>query len=61
MNRSNMKRFMSKKVAVVGLAVALVIGIGGAAFAYFTSTGTGTGSAVVGTSSNLTLIIHAAA
>ena len=48
-----MKRFMSKKVAVVGLAVALVIGIGGAAFAYFTSTGTGTGSAVVGTSSNL--------
>ncbi len=31
-----MKRFMNKKVAVVGIAVALVLGIGGAAFAYFT-------------------------
>jgi hypothetical protein len=51
-----MKRFMNKKVAVVGLVVALIIGVGGAAFAYFSSTGGGTGSAGVGTSSNL--VIH---
>ena len=44
-----MKRFMNKKVAVVGLTVALVMGVGGAAFAYFSSTGGGTGSAGVGT------------
>ena len=50
-----MKRFMNKKVAVVGVAVALVLGVGGAAFAYFTSTGSGTGSAQVGTASNLTI------
>ena len=50
-----MKRFMTKKVAVVGLAVALVIGVGGAAFAYFTSVGAGTGSAAVGTSSKLVI------
>jgi hypothetical protein len=48
-----MKRFMNKKVLVVGVAVALVLGIGGAAFAYFTSTGGGTGAAQVGTASNL--------
>jgi hypothetical protein len=51
-----MKRFINKKVAVVGLTVALVMGVGGAAFAYFSSTGGGTGSAGVGTSSNL--VIH---
>jgi hypothetical protein len=43
---------MSKKVAVVGIAVALVLGLGGAAFAYFTAGGTGTGSATVGTATN---------
>ena len=48
-----MKRFMNKKLLVVGVAVALVLGVGGAAFAYFSSTGSGTGSAGVGTSSNL--------
>jgi len=51
-----MKRFMNKKVLVVGVAVALAIAAGGAAFAYFTSTGGGTGAAQVGTPSNL--IIH---
>ena len=50
-----MKRFMSKKLLVVGVAVALVIGIGGAAFAYFTTTGSGTGSAAIGDSSPLTV------
>jgi hypothetical protein len=53
MNRSNMKRFMSKKLLVVGVAVAVLIGVGGAAFAYFTTHGSGTGSAAVGTSSPL--------
>ena len=48
-----MKRFMNKKLLVVGVAVALVLGVGGAAFAYFSSTGSGTGSAGVGTGSNL--------
>ena len=50
-----MKRFMTKKVAVVGLVVALVIGVGGAAFAYFSTTGTGSGAAQVGTASNVTI------
>ena len=50
-----MKRFMNKKVATVGIAVALVLGIGGAAFAYFTSSGGGTGSAQVGTAANLSI------
>jgi len=53
MNRSNMKRFMNKKVAVVGVAVALVLGLGGAAFGYFATAGAGTGSASVGTASGL--------
>jgi hypothetical protein len=51
-----MKRFMNKKLLVVGVAVAVLLGVGGAAFAYFTSTGSGTGSAAVGTSTNL--VIH---
>jgi hypothetical protein len=50
-----MKRFMNKKVATVGIAVALVLGIGGAAFAYFTAGGTGTGSALTGKASTLTI------
>jgi hypothetical protein len=48
-----MKRFVNKKLLVVGVAVAVAIGVGGAAFAYFTTTGGGTGSAAVGTSSPL--------
>ena len=48
-----MKRFMNKKLLVVGVAVALVLGIGGAAFAYFTSNGTGTGAAQVGTANGV--------
>ena len=41
-----MKRFMSKKAAVVAATTALTLGIAGAAFAYFTGgNGTGTGSA----------------
>jgi hypothetical protein len=55
MNRSNMKRFMSKKLLVVGVAMALVLGIGGAAFAYFTAHGSGTGSATTGSAANLTI------
>jgi hypothetical protein len=43
-----MKRFMSRKVAVVGIAVGLTLGLSGAAFAYFTSTGSGSGSAATG-------------
>ncbi len=50
-----MKRFMSKKLLVVGVAVVVALGIGGAAFAYFSSTGSGTGSTAVGTSSNLVI------
>jgi len=46
---------MTKKVLVVGVAVALVIGVGGAAFAYFTTHGSGTGSATVGTPANLNI------
>ncbi len=48
----NMKRFMNKKVAAIGLASALALGIAGGAFAYFTNTGTGTGSATVGNVTN---------
>jgi hypothetical protein len=44
----NMKRFMNKKVAAIGLAAGLVLGGAGAAFAYFTSTGTGNGTATAG-------------
>jgi len=42
-----MKRFMSKKLLVVGVAVAVLLGVGGAAFAYFTTTGSGNGTAGV--------------
>lgn len=50
-----MKRFMNKKLLVVGVAVAVLLGVGGAAFAYFTTTGSGNGSAQVGTPSSLTI------
>jgi hypothetical protein len=43
-----MKRFMNKKVMVVGIAAALTLGISGVALAYFTSTGNSTGNASVG-------------
>jgi hypothetical protein len=46
-----MKRFMNKKLLVVGVAVALAIGVGGAAFGWWSSSGAGTGSAPVGTAS----------
>ncbi len=47
-----MKRFITKKVAIVGGAVALVMAMSGAAYAYFTATGTGTGTAQVGYATN---------
>lgn len=50
-----MKRFMSKKVAVVAASVALTLSMSGAAFAYFTSTGSGTGSAAVGSATAWTV------
>ena len=50
-----MKRFMSRKVAVVGIAVGLTLGLSGAAFAYFTSIGSGSGSATVGVSTGIVL------
>lgn len=50
-----MKRFRTKKVAVVVIASALGLGIAGGALAYFTSTGHGTGSVTVGTSTALTV------
>ncbi len=46
---------MSKKLLVVGVAVAVLLGVGGAAFAYFTTTGGGTGSAAVGTNAPLVI------
>ena len=47
-----MKLFSSKRrMAVLGLTVALIAGASGLAVAYFTSTGNGTGSAQVGTES----------
>ena len=52
-----MKRFMSKKLLVVGVAVAVFLGVGGAAFAYFTTNGTGTGSAAIGDASPLTVTL----
>jgi hypothetical protein len=52
-----MKRFMNKKLLVVGVVVALILGIGGAAFAYFTTTGSGTGSAPIGSASPLTVAL----
>ena len=54
-----MKRFMNKKLLVVGVAVAVLLGVGGVAFAYFTSTGTGTGSVAIGDASPLTVSVGA--
>ena len=50
-----MKRFMNKKMLVVGVVVAVLLGVGGAAFAFFSTTGTGNGTAQVGTASNVTI------
>ena len=44
-----MKRFMTKKVAVVGVAVVATLGIAGGAVAFFTATGHSTGTGSVGT------------
>jgi hypothetical protein len=50
-----MKRFMNKKVAVIGLAAGLALGAAGAAFAYLTTTGSGTATATGGSNTALTL------
>jgi hypothetical protein len=50
-----MKRFMNKKMLVVGVAVAVFLGVGGAAFAYFTTSGNGTGNAYTGTGATLSI------
>jgi hypothetical protein len=50
-----MKRFMNKKMLVVGVAVAVLLGVGGAAFAFYSSTGSGTGSAQAGSVKALTI------
>ena len=50
-----MKRFRTKKVAVVVIASALGLGIAGGALAYFTSSGSGTGHATVGTTTPFTV------
>jgi hypothetical protein len=47
-----MKRFMNKRVAVVGAVAGLVLGLSGAAFAYWTSSGGGNGSATTATAGN---------
>jgi hypothetical protein len=52
-----MKRFMTKKVAVIGIAAGLTLGIAGGAFAYFSSTGTGSGTATAGTSAAFTVSV----
>jgi hypothetical protein len=53
-----MKLFSTKrrKVAVVGVSVALIAGLSGLAAAFFTSSGGGAGNAPIGTSSNV--VIH---
>jgi type II secretory pathway pseudopilin PulG len=43
-----MKRFMNKKVAAIGLAAGLALGGAGAAFAYFTAQGNGSGTGLTG-------------
>lgn len=55
MNMSIKKLFMTKKVVVVGAAVALTLGLSGAAYAYFGSTGSGSGIATVASSSTIQL------
>jgi hypothetical protein len=49
---NQMKRFMSKKLAILGTAVAVILGMGGAAFAYFTASANGSAAAQVGYASN---------
>ena len=50
-----MKRFRTKKVAIVVVASALGLGLAGGALAYFTSTGSGTSQATVGTATGWTV------
>ncbi|MCU1363401.1 MAG: hypothetical protein JWM55_1229 [Acidimicrobiaceae bacterium] len=52
----SIKKFATKKVVVIGTAVALTLGIAGGAYAYFTASGTGTGSASTGSSTAMTLL-----
>jgi hypothetical protein len=55
-----MKRFMNKRVVVIGLALGLTLGAAGAAFAYFTSTGTGNGVVTTGSASTWTVVASTA-
>jgi hypothetical protein len=55
-----MKRFMNKKVVVIGLALGLTLGGAGAAFAYFTSTGTGNGVVTTGSATTWTVVASTA-
>jgi hypothetical protein len=45
-----MMKSRTQRIAIIGIAAALVIGGGSAAYAYWSSTGTGTGTATTGTS-----------
>src|ERR1700691_3503687 len=47
----SIKKFATKKVVVIGAAVALTLGIAGGAFAYFTTTGSGSGTTTAGANS----------
>jgi hypothetical protein len=53
-----LRRFFTKKAAILALTGTAVLGLGGVAFAYFTTTGSGSGTGAVGTSS--ALVIHQA-
>lgn len=49
------KRFITKKVVVIGIIAGLILGAGGAAFAFFGATGSGTGIAYTGNAADLTI------
>jgi hypothetical protein len=53
----NMKRFMNKKVAAIGLAAGLALGAAGAAFAYWTANGQGSGTASTGTTTPWAVVV----
>jgi hypothetical protein len=55
MNMSIKKLFATKKVVVVGTAVALTLGLSGAAYAFFAASGTGSGTATVGSPTSWTV------
>jgi hypothetical protein len=52
-----MKRFMTKRVAVVGAVAGLVLGLSGAAFAYWTTSGDGGGQGTVATSNGTVTLV----